>query len=193
LRKLRAAALVHLMASDADAHALRAFAQFSAAKGMTDRASAIATLAHYDVSQREMAFAQFYDAYHANPLVLDKWFQFQAFAMRDDVAEHVLDLAKHPAFTLANPNRVRALFGAFSANQAAFHRADGAGYTLMADLIIALDASNPQTAARMVPPFGRWRRFDSSRGEMMQTALRRIVAAPRLSRDVFEQASKSLG
>jgi aminopeptidase N len=191
-RKLRGAALVHLMAQDAARFAPLAFDQYQTAGGMTDRISALATLAHYDVPQRAAAFADFHVRYRDNALVLDKWFQLQAFAMRPDVVDQVKILAASPDFTLSNPNRVRALYGAFSANQAAFHDAGGAGYALMADLIITLDATNAQTAARMVPPFGRWQRFDEGRAAMMRAALERIVATPGLSRDVFEQASKSL-
>ncbi len=192
LRKIRSSALVHMMAQDASAHADLAYAQYAGASGMTDRISALATLAHYDVPQRDAALVDFHARYQANPLVLDKWFQLQAFAMCDNVVDAVQMLAQHPDFTIANPNRVRALYGAFSANQAAFHRADGAGYTLMADLIITLDRTNAQTAARMVPPFGRWQRFDEARGGMMRAAIQRILDTPGLSRDVFEQASKSL-
>jgi aminopeptidase N len=119
--------------------------------------------------------------------VLDKWFSVQAFSMRADTPDAVVRLAAHPDFTLSNPNRVRALYGAFAGNQGSFHQADGRGYQLLADLVIALDPKNPQTAARMIPPLGRWKRFDASRGEKMR------AAAPGLSRDSMEQASKSLG
>ena len=109
-----------------------------------------------------------------------------------DTVDAVKDLANHPDFTLSNPNRVRSLYGALTGNQAAFHRADGAGYRLIADLVIALDPKNPQTAAKMIPPLGRWKRFDETRAAMMRAELERILAQPGLSRDVTEQASKSL-
>ena len=99
----------------------------------------------------------------------------------------------HPDFSIKNPNRLRALFGSFAANQIAFHQPSGAGYRLLADIIIEVDALNPQVAARMVPAFGRWRRFVAPYGEAMRGELERIVATPGLSKDVFEQASKSLG
>ena len=57
---------------------------------------------------------------------------------------------------------------------------------------IALDPKNPQTAARMIPPLGRWKRFDEGRQALMKAELERILAQPGLSRDVTEQASKSL-
>ncbi len=101
-------------------------------------------------------------------------------------------LARHPDFSLANPNRARSLIGAFGVNQRAFHAEGGAGYRWLADQLIALDALNPQTAAKLLPPLGRWRRFDPTRAALMRAELERIVAQPGLSKDLFEQASKSL-
>lgn len=192
-RRLTAAALLYLSAAEfADAPAM-AFDMFSGASGMTERQSALASLAHGDSDQRIAALDIFYQRYRDNPLVLDKWFSVQAWSLRPDTVEAVAALARHPDFTLANPNRVRALYGAFAGNQAAFHRADGAGYALLADMIIALDAKNPQTAARLVPPLGRWQRFDEARAELMKAQLQRILGQPGLSRDTTEQVSKSLG
>ena len=103
-------------------------------------------------------------------------------------------LTRHPDFDLKNPNRVRALIASFAqANQVRFHDASGAGYRLLADTIIRLDPMNPQVAARLVSPLGQWRRFDATRREAMQTELRRILAAPGLSKNTNEMASRSLG
>ncbi len=191
-RRLRGVALAYLAATGiADIPAL-VFGVFSDADGMTERQAALATLAHGDSDERAHALDIFYQRYRDNPLVLDKWFQVQAWSMRPDTVEAVRHLAEHPDFTLSNPNRVRSLYGAFTGNQAAFHQADGAGYRLIADLVIALDPRNPQTAARMIPPLGRWKRFDEARAAMMRAELERILAQPGLSRDTTEQASKSL-
>ena len=92
--------------------------------------------------------------------MLDKWFALQAAAQRPDTLDEVERLAPHPDFTLPNPNRLRALAGSFGDNQWAFHDASGRGYRFLADMIIAADKLNPQTAARLVPPLGRWRRFE---------------------------------
>ncbi|WP_067110213.1 aminopeptidase N [Sphingopyxis granuli] len=191
-RRLRGVALAYLGATARDDAPALAFAIFSDADGMTERQAALATLAHGDSDERAHALDIFYQRYRDNPLVLDKWFQVQAWSLRPDTVDAVRDLARHPDFTLANPNRVRALYGAFTANQAAFHRADGAGYRLLADLVIALDPKNPQTAARLIPPLGRWKRFDEARAALMKAELDRILAQPGLSRDATEQASKSL-
>lgn len=191
-RRLRGVAIAYLAATGiADVPAL-VFGIFSNADGMTERQAALATLAHGDSDERTHALDIFYQRYRDNPLVLDKWFQVQAWSMRPDTVAAVKDLAGHPDFTLANPNRVRSLYGALTGNQAAFHQADGAGYKLIADMVIALDPKNPQTAARMIPPLGRWKRFDDQRAAMMKAELERILAQPGLSRDTTEQASKSL-
>jgi aminopeptidase N len=191
-RRLRNVALAYLMAADAlDAGALAA-TQYDAADNMTDRLAALQTLVSSDAPERATVLTAFYDRYARDPLVIDKWFSAQAMAARPDTAAAVAALKDHPDFTLANPNRVRALYGGFGANQWAFHRETGEGYTMLADLIIALDPINPQTAARMIAPFGRWKRFGETRQNLMQAALEKILTAPGLSKDVFEQASKSL-
>ena len=191
-RKLRNVALSYIAASGAEDAAALAFAQFEDAHNMTERQGALAVLANGVSAQREEALAAFYDRYAGNALVLDKWFQTQALAFHPDTVKIVEALGLHRDFTLSNPNRVRSLYGAFAANQWAFHSEDGEGYRLLGDLIIALDPINPQTAARMVPPLGRWRRFDTARAARMRAELERIVVQPTMSKDVMEQASKSL-
>jgi len=191
-RRIRNLSLGYLMATgDADAFA-RAFEQFEVADNMTDRLAALGALANGDAPQRRAALSAFYDRYRDNALVIDKWFSTQALSARADTLESVQALLAHPDFTLTNPNRFRALVGAFSVNQRIFHRADGAGYALLADQIIALDPINPSTAAKMVPGLGRWRRFDEDRQALMKAGLSRIAATPKVSKDVYEQASKSL-
>ena len=192
-RRLRSLALGFLMAGGAaDAPAL-AWEQYQAATNMTDRQGAMTALVNSDAPQREDAIAAFYERFKADSLVIDKWFTSQALSTRPDTFDQVKRLTNHPDFTLTNPNRARALVSAFAANQRNFHRPDGEGYRYLATKILELDAINPQTAAKFVSPLGRWRRFDPARGALMRAELQRIVAHPNLSKDVFEQASKSLG
>jgi aminopeptidase N len=191
-RRMRGVALGYIAASGAADAGTLAFAQFERADNMTDRQAAMTTLAGGNWDAREAALDIFYNRYRDNGLVLDKWFQTQALSARDDTAAVVARLAEHPDFTLANPNRARSLIGAFGVNQRAFNRIDGAGYRFLADQLIALDRLNPQTAAKLLPPLGRWRRFDAARSKLMRAELERIIATPGLSKDLFEQASKSL-
>src|SRR5258706_10873304 len=156
---------------------------------MTDRQGALMVLCGLDVPEREELLADFYRRHAGNALVIDKWFSLQAGSLHPAALEQVRTLARHPEFTLANPNRVRALYMGFAMNPAAFHAASGEGYRMIADLILALDPLNAQTAARFVPPLGRWRRIEAKRSSLMRGELERIAAAPRLSRDVLEQVS----
>lgn len=192
-RKMKTLALGYIAASQADDAAAIAFDQFGAADNMTDRQGALAILASTSSDQRETALDSFYNRYAGNALVIDKWFSLQTGSLHPQVYAHVLELARHKDFTLSNPNRVRALYWPFVANQAAFHHESGRGYALLADLVGALDPLNPQTAARFIAPLGRWRRFDEARAVKMREALGKILEQPNLSRDTTEQASKSLG
>ncbi|HEU5284903.1 MAG TPA: aminopeptidase N, partial [Sphingomicrobium sp.] len=191
-RRLRSVALGLVAAADPAEGAALAKAQFDAAANMTDRQGALAILVSLDRPERQEALDSFYRRFEDDPLVVDKWFALQATAQRADTIDEVERLAAHPAFTLANPNRLRALAGTFAANQWVFHHRSGRGYRFVADMILAADRLNPQVAARLVPPFGRWKRFDDDRAARMRSELERIVAAPGLSKDVYEQASKSL-
>ncbi|WP_068086285.1 aminopeptidase N [Novosphingobium rosa] len=192
-RKVKTQALVYLAASEPEAAAIRAAAQYDAADNMTDRQGALAVLCSLESPLREEKLAHFHARYQGNPLVIDKWFSLQAGSLHPKVLDHVKALAGQADFTMSNPNRVRALFMSLAVNPAGFHDASGEGYRMIGDLILALDPINAQTAARFVPPLGRWRRVEPGRGALMREQLERIVAQPGLSKDVFEQASKSLG
>jgi aminopeptidase N len=192
VRRLRTVALGLLAAADEAQAAALAKAQFDRADNMTDRQGALGILVSLSAPERQAALDAFYERFHDDPLVLDKWFALQAAAQRRDTIDQVLKLAQHPDFTIGNPNRLRSLAGTFGGNHWAFHTPDGRGYAFLAEMIIAADKLNPQVAARMVPPLGRWRRFEPKRSAMMRQALERIAATPGLSKDVYEQVTKSL-
>ncbi len=192
IRRLRTVALGLIAAADEPAAASLAKAQFNAADNMTDRQGALGVLVSLQAPERQEALDSFYVRFKDDALVLDKWFALQAAAQRSDTVDQVLKLSGHPDFTMTNPNRLRSLVGMFGGNHWAFHSADGRGYAFLSDMIIAADKLNPQIAARLVPAFGRWRRFEPRRSAMMKQALEKIVATPGLSKDVYEQASKSL-
>ena len=148
------------------------------ADNMTDRQGALMVLAGLQTPERTHKLLDFYNRYRGNALVIDKWFALQARSLHPHALEHVKALAGHPDFTLRNPNRVRSLYMAFTGAPHGFHAASGEGYRMIADLILALDPLNPQTAARFVPPLGRWRRIEPGRAALMRAELERIAAAP---------------
>jgi aminopeptidase N len=192
VRRLRTVALGLIAAGNETEAAQLAKAQFDRADNMTDRQGALGVLVSTKTEQRQEALDAFYQRFHDDSLVLDKWFALQAAAQRKDTVDQVLRLEQHPDFAMTNPNRLRALAGTFAGNHWAFHSADGRGYAFLADMIIAADKLNPQVAARLVPPLGRWRRFEPKRAALMRSALERIAATPGLSKDVYEQVTKSL-
>ena len=191
-RKLRNVTLGYLAASFTENAAETAFEQYREADNMTAMQGALGVLSHLEAEERAVAFEDFYNRFKGNPLVLDKWFSLQVMSLRPDTLKRVDALSRHPDFTLSNPNRVRALYGAFTGNQVRFHDPSGKGYQMIADMVIALDQQNPQTAARFIPALGRWRRFERGRSELMRLALEKIAAQPNLSKDVAEQVHKSL-
>ena len=192
-RKIKTLALSYAAASDPAKAAELAASQYDRADNMTDRQGALMVLAGLDSAERTGRLLDFYNRYRGNALVIDKWFALQASSLHPQVVAHVEALRSHPDFNLRNPNRVRSLYMAFAANPAGFHAADGAGYRMIADLILELDPINAQTAARFVPSLGRWRRIEEKRAAMMRDALERIARASKLSRDTFEQVTRSLG
>jgi aminopeptidase N len=127
-------------------------------------------------------------------LVIDKWFSLQAMIPEPATLPRVKALTAHPAFSFANPNRLRALIGAFAqANQSQFNRADGAGYDFVVDTVLALDQKNPQVAARLLAAFKSWRALEAIRRARAEAALRRVAAREGLSRDVNDIVTRSLG
>jgi aminopeptidase N len=168
--------------------------QFEEADNMTERLSALAVLVHSPFEQaRDKALAQFAEHFADNPLVMDQWFSVQAGNPLPGGLERVQALMQHPAFTLKNPNKVRALIGAFAnQNLVNFHRLDGAGYRFLADQVIVLNAQNPQIASRLLAPLTRWRKYGEARQVLMRAELERILASGELSSDVYEVVSKSL-
>jgi aminopeptidase N len=191
-RRLRNVALGLLAAGDAREGAALAKAQFDSSDNMTDRQGALTILVSLDAPEWKEALDVFHQRFRDDPLVIDKWFALQALAERAETIDEVERLAAHPEFNIANPNRLRALAGNFTANPWVFNHASGRGYRLVADMILAADKLNPQVAARLVPPLGRWRRLEPRRSALMRAQLERIAGTPGLSKDVFEQASKSL-
>jgi aminopeptidase N len=192
-RQLRNTCL-NLLAATGESHAIAlAFEQFKAADNMTDRMAALMTLAEHDAPQRKTALADFYRRYQNDPLVVDKWFTVQALTPDASTLDNVRALTAHPAFSMSNPNRVRALISAFAAmNQKEFNRADGAGYDFVAGQIMALDQSNRQVAARLATAFRSWRTLEPGRRARAKAALEMIAARPSLSKDVRDIVARAL-
>jgi len=187
-------ACLDLLATAADNAAIaRAMTQYSGADNMTDRMAALETLGQHDRPERAAVLDDFYHRYADDPLIIDKWLALQATIPEPATLDRVQKLTAHPAFSMANPNRVRSLIGAFAqANHTQFNRADGLGYEFVADTVLTLDPKNPQVAARLMGAFRSWRALEARRRERAQATLRRVAAVTTLSRDVHDIVARTL-
>ena len=186
--------LDYISAASADPAAAKA--QYDAATNMTERAAALAILAHRFTDSAEAidALGDFERRFGADPLVMDKWFQIQATVPGAAAVARVAALMRHPGFSIGNPNRVRALVGAFaSGNQTGFHAADGSGYRLYADTIREVERRNPQLSARLATAFRSWRSLEPGRQELARITLADLASAPGLSRDLADILERTLG
>jgi len=191
-RALRNAALRYLTAADDEAAAGLADAHYRTATNMTDMIAGLGALTRMESPRSGAAFTHFHDRFRGDPLVLDKWMSLQAGSPLPETVASVRALMKHPAFDIRNPNRVRALIGAFAANPLRFHDASGAGYRLVGETIALLDPLNPQVAARLAGAFESWRRYGEGRQALMKAQIEAIKALPGISPNLFEVASKML-
>jgi aminopeptidase N len=153
----------------------------------------LSILCHIAAEERHAALDEFHARYADDPLVIDKWLSLQATTPVPEALDRVKALMEHPAFSISNPNRVRALVGGFAAgNQTQFNRPDGAGYEFLADFVLGLDPRNPQTAARLLASFRSWRALEEGRRRKAEAALNRIAAAQDLSRDTRDIITRTL-
>ncbi|MBN2362383.1 MAG: aminopeptidase N [Deltaproteobacteria bacterium] len=193
-RRLKNACLGYLMELDDSALRVICVEQFNHSDNMTDVVAALVALANVSCPERSQSLRAFYDKWRDDPLVVDKWFAIQATSRLPNTLNAVKALLHHQAFNIKNPNKVRALIGAFcQANPVRFHDPTGAGYAFLTEQVLALDAINGQMAARMCQPLSSWKRYEPGRREQMRAQLQRLAATPRLSKDVYEIVAKSLG
>ncbi len=168
----------------------RAYAQ---ANNMTDQFAALSIICQRPWECKSLVLQQFYEQWQAHDLVIDKWFAVQAQSPDSSATREMTNLMRHQAFSLKNPNRLRSLVSMFAmSNQLNFHASDGSGYHFLSDVIASVDPINPQTAARMLAPLGRWKRLDDGRKNLMLESVRNLLKRSELSNDVKELAEKCL-
>jgi len=167
--------------------------QYQDADNMTDSLAALNAAVKAQLPANNQLLRSFDDKWHQDGLVMDKWLMLQATSPQPDVLENVKALLTHRSFTLNNPNRIRALIGAFvNHNPVAFHAADGRGYQFLVEMLTELNQKNPQVASRLIDPLIRFKRYDQKRSALMQNALQRLLKLDNLSKDLYEKITKAL-
>ncbi len=193
-RALRHASLALLAAGKSRFGIAKAKEQARAATNMTEAMAALSILSDVGGAAYDQALQRFYRRWKDEPLVMNKWFALQAISPGAGTLARIGDLARHPLFSIKNPNRVRAVYGAFAhGNQVRFNDASGEGYDLVASAAIEIDGFNPQIASRLVSAFESWRIFEPKRRALASAALQRVLAKKNISPDVLEIASKLAG
>jgi len=192
-RALRNAALTLLTMRAGDSDFERLEAHYKKASNMTDACHAMFLVAGVDAPGRAAVLDDFFERWKDDHLVIDMWFAAQAQSPRAETLDDVKKLCQHPLFKITTPNKVRALIGTFASNNPLqFNRADGAGYEFLADKVLEIDPLNPQVAARMLGAFRSYRALEPKRKSLAKAALKRVAAAPRLSRDCLEMVTRML-
>ncbi|KAL8435146.1 hypothetical protein Efla_006367 [Eimeria flavescens] len=192
-RRLRNELLMILSAVGDREAAVRAFKHFSDARCLTDKFYSLTSLADMQQPERDLAFAKFYDEAGGDAQLLDYYFRLQALSDLPDQVERVEELLSHPDFTLTNPNRLRSLLTVFARHSPHFHRKDGRGYTLIADVILKVDKLNSHSAAGLASLLSSGRNLTEDRKELIQQQLKRILAEPQLSNNVKDIVLKAVG
>ncbi|MCP3909058.1 MAG: aminopeptidase N, partial [Oceanicoccus sp.] len=193
-RSLKNTALAYLMLLGTDDALAAAVEQFDHANNMTDVLAAFNVILNSEFGmQKQRVLKLFYERWQHESLVVNQWFMAQAVCSVPGTLDHVKGLMTHPAFDIKNPNKARALIGAFCGQNAVnFHQRDGAGYRFLVDQVVELNRLNPQMASRLLGPLTKWKKYTADSRALMKAELERIMAEPDLSRDVFEVVSKSL-
>lgn len=192
-RSLKNACLEYLMAIEDPMQTQRCLMQMKQSDNMTDTLAGLTLMAEQSGHESEHALRAFYEQWQHDRQVVDKWLTVQALSTSSDTLIRVKGLMKHPAFSITNPNNVRALIGQFCRNNPVrFHAKDGSGYQFLAEQILVLDKLNPQIAAKQMGAFNSWRQYDAQRQSLMKDALSDIASHDGLSPDVYEIVTKYL-
>jgi len=192
-RKLANLALLFISRADAAIANELVLAQTLHSHNMTDHLGALHAANSVLLDCRETVMRDFEQRWFENGLVMDKWFSLQATSPDSAVLENIKQLFNHRSFDFTNPNRVRALLGAFVHNNPYhFHASDGSGYLFLTEQLIKLNDQNPQVAARLITPLIQFKRLDEKRKAMIKVQLNRLLALDNLALDLFEKVTKAL-
>ena len=192
-RALKNKALLYLGILDTENYQSLILKQLYTAQNMTDEIAALSAISHSVSPLREKALQDFYLKWQHEPLVLDKWFAIQARSELPNALSRVKALLDHPAMDIKNPNKIRALIGGFCQNTEQFHAKDGSGYDFLKTIIIKLNTINPKVAARLIEPFTQFKKYDAHRQDQIKAELALIKNTPKLSVDLYEIITKTIG
>jgi aminopeptidase N len=167
--------------------------QYQQADNMTDSLAALQIAAKHNASCFNELKSNFETRWYDTVLVMDKWFAISASNNDQSIYQQLDNLMQHPLFSLTNPNRARALIGAFVANNPRhFHSACGRGYQFLAEQISLLNEINPQVASRLITPLIQFKGLDKARQAQIKVILTALHNLDNLSKDLKEKLDAAL-
>lgn len=167
--------------------------QYHSSNNMTDTIAAMTAANQASLLCRESLMQDYSDKWSHDGLVMDKWLILQGTNQAVNSLEVVKKAMDHSAFTFKNPNRIRSLIGSFfNNNPTAFHATSGEGYQFAGEVLVKLNASNPQVASRLIDPLLKFKRYDTKRQQLMKAQLELLAKKEDLASDLYEKVSKAL-
>jgi len=167
--------------------------QYKSANNMTDTLAALNCAARHHHDDFSNMMADFEGKWSDNTLVMDKWFTIQASVNDASIYQNLAQLINHHLFSLKNPNRARALIGAFSANNPRyFHCDSGRGYQFLIEQLEQLNTINPQVASRLITPLIQFKSLDKARQTLIKGKLEQFTQQVNLSKDLQEKLDAAL-
>jgi hypothetical protein len=149
-RALRNVCLSYLGELNNDESRALAMRQFESADNMTDQFAALATLAQDDCPERVRALASFYERWHDEALVVDKWLSVQAASRLPDTLAVVKGAARAPGLRSAQSKQGLRAAQHLRQQPRPFSRRRRQRLPLPRRTQIGeLDRLNPQVAARL--------------------------------------------
>ena len=195
-RALKNTCLSFLSASDKDYQRF-IMTQFEIANNMTDKLRALALLCKTDSPEKTNALFDFNAEWKNDPLVMNKYFAVQASTPNEKSLEIIKELEKNESFDLKNPNKIRALYGAFGRSVINFHNENGDAYEFIANKIIEIDMFNNKASSGLAHVFDEYAKMPDNLRSLMKTQLEKILEFPNsenknISDALFEVVSKIL-
>lgn len=190
-RALRNVSLRYLCTLNKNQSSPLAFDQFNLANNMTDCYQALSLMFSFNLKEQKQASQSFYQKWHKETLVMQKWLAAQSAVTDFHTLERVKTLMKDPVFDIKVPNLVRSLIGTFAKNSLCFNQKTGEGYAFLGEQIKHLDTLNPQVASLFAKNFNRFAKLDEDRQKIVKKVLKDILNQ-KLSNNTYEIISKCL-
>ncbi len=168
------------------------YKQFTTARNMTDRLSALQRLNHFNSNEYAKAREEFKNQWREDGLIMNKLFSVSALAKGENTFEELKDVWNSEEFDSHNPNNIYALLYTFAQyNWKAFHNLEAGTYDWFVEKTLEVDSRNPQVGSRLGSCLNNWKKLDSKYQEPLKKALETIRDS-NPSNNLYEIVSKAL-